>query len=106
MDSKLLVAAIDFGTTFSGYAYSLRHNFQKEPLKISTNNWVCGGQGFISLKTPTTILLSPDQQFNAFGYEAEDKYSNLVEDGEHHAWYYFRRFKMLLHNNPVRCIMS
>lgn len=36
---KLIVAAMDFGTTFSGYAYSFRHS----PLDIGTNpSWVAG----------------------------------------------------------------
>jgi hypothetical protein len=34
----------------------------------------------------------------AFGYEAENKYSELVADGEHEEYYYFHRFKMLLHD--------
>ena len=32
--TKLAVGAIDFGTTFSGYAYSLRSDFQKNPLQV------------------------------------------------------------------------
>lgn len=36
-DNRLLVAAIDFGTTYSGYAFSFRHDFERDPLKISTN---------------------------------------------------------------------
>ena len=35
--NKLLVAAIDFGTTYSGYAFSFRHDYERDPLKISTN---------------------------------------------------------------------
>ncbi|KAK3099718.1 hypothetical protein FSP39_008541 [Pinctada imbricata] len=95
----ILVAAIDFGTTFSGYAFSFRHEYQRDPLKISANNWIAGSQALISLKTPTTILLKSDQTFHSFGYEAENEYSILAENGEHAGWYYFRRFKMLLHQN-------
>lgn len=32
--TKLVVAAIDFGTTFSGYAYSLKNEYEKDPLKV------------------------------------------------------------------------
>lgn len=32
--TKLIVAAIDFGTTYSGYAYSFRDEYQKDPLKV------------------------------------------------------------------------
>jgi len=30
------VAAIDFGTTFSGYAYQGRNDFETNPLKVSS----------------------------------------------------------------------
>ena len=31
---KLVVAAIDFGTTYSGYAFSFKHDYEKEPTKV------------------------------------------------------------------------
>lgn len=89
---KLLVAAIDFGTTYSGYAFSLI----EEKEKISSNSWCAGSRSLMSLKTPTTLLLKPDKTFHAFGYEAEDAYSQLADDEEHTGYYYFRRFKMML----------
>ena len=30
-----IVAAIDFGTTFSGYAFSFKHDFDKDPTQVS-----------------------------------------------------------------------
>ncbi|KAJ8298343.1 hypothetical protein KUTeg_024874 [Tegillarca granosa] len=94
----LIVAAIDFGTTYSGYAFSMRHEYEKDKLKISANNWMAGSRGLVSLKTPTAVLLNPKKEFDSFGFEAEDKYSDLADDDEHHGWYYFRRFKMMLHD--------
>jgi hypothetical protein len=35
----LVVTAIDLGTTFSGYAFSFRSDFEINPLKINTNDW-------------------------------------------------------------------
>jgi hypothetical protein len=32
--TKLIVAAIDFGTTYSGYAHSLKDEYKKDPLKV------------------------------------------------------------------------
>jgi len=32
---RLQVAAIDFGTTYSGYAFSFRHEFMENPLQVS-----------------------------------------------------------------------
>ncbi|XP_033742410.1 heat shock 70 kDa protein 12A-like isoform X1 [Pecten maximus] len=94
---RLLVAAIDFGTTYSGYAFSFRHDFDSDPLKVSASNWTAGSRALVSLKTPTTVLFDEDQKFHSFGYEAEDHYSQLAEDDNHTDWYYFRRFKMMLY---------
>ncbi|XP_060596203.1 heat shock 70 kDa protein 12B-like [Ruditapes philippinarum] len=94
--SALLVVAFDFGTTYSGYAFS----FRDDPLKIQTNQkWIAGSDQLISLKTPTCVLLDPNGQFDSFGYEAENHFATLVEDKEHQGWRLFRRFKMILHNN-------
>ncbi|XP_062615747.1 heat shock 70 kDa protein 12A-like isoform X1 [Saccostrea cucullata] len=95
--SNLLVAAIDFGTTFSGYAFSFLHDYRRDPLKISANTWTAGSGNLVSLKTSTCVLFDPNGKFHSFGFEAEDKYSNLALDDDHHDWYYFRRFKMLLY---------
>ena len=43
MGDSLLVAAIDFGTTYSGWAFSFKHEFERDPTKISAKNWT-GGQ--------------------------------------------------------------
>ncbi|XP_048744917.1 heat shock 70 kDa protein 12B-like isoform X2 [Ostrea edulis] len=100
-DNHLFVVAIDFGTTYSGYAFSARGDFSSDPLEnIETNIWQSGN--LVSHKTPTTLLLKhsePDgrQEFVAFGYEAEDIYSHLAE-GERDGYYYFRRFKMALYD--------
>ena len=96
--TKLLVVAIDLGTTYSGYAFS----FRDKPLKVSTNRaWIAGSDRLMSLKTPTCVLLNPDKKFDSFGYEAENKFSELAEEDEHHGWYFFRRFKMLLYDTEV-----
>lgn len=99
---KILVAAIDFGTTFSGYAFSFKSWFETDPTKIVTNStWVAGQKSLISLKTPTCVLLNPDQSFHSFGYEAEEKYAELALDENHDDWYFFKRFKMSLYKNAV-----
>lgn len=103
---SLLVAAIDFGTTFSGYAFSFLHEYKKDPMKISTMTWNPGDRGLTSLKTPTCVLFDPKRNFHSFGYKAEEKYSNLAFDDMHLDWYFFRRFKMTLYNNMVCCIIN
>ncbi|KAK3578319.1 hypothetical protein CHS0354_004229 [Potamilus streckersoni] len=95
---SLLVAAIDFGTTYSGWAFSFKHEYATDPTKIGARQWY-GGQ-LVSMKAPTTVLIKPDgRTFDSFGYEAESKYSELAseDNNEYKRWYYFRRFKMMLH---------
>ena len=100
---KLLVVAIDFGTTYSGYAFQWRHEYDVDKMKISTNNWT-GSTALVSKKTPSIVLLDKDKKFAAFGYEAEDKYNTLASEDLHHDYYYFKRFKMMLYDKKV-CIL-
>ncbi|XP_052781107.1 heat shock 70 kDa protein 12A-like isoform X2 [Mya arenaria] len=99
--APLLVAGIDFGTTYSGWSYSFRHEFEHDPTKVATKSWY--GDQLVSLKAPTCVLVEPDgETFSAFGYDAESKYTSLVEAEEHEKWYFFRRFKMKLHNKTIK----
>ncbi|XP_053488061.1 heat shock 70 kDa protein 12A isoform X2 [Ictalurus furcatus] len=91
--SFMVVVAIDFGTTSSGYAYA----FTKEPECIHTmRRWEGGDPGVSNQKTPTTILLSPDKKFHSFGYAARDFYHDL-DPTESKQWLYLEKFKMKLH---------
>lgn len=99
---KLVVAAIDFGTTYSGYAFSFRHEYEKDRMNIFANTaWSASGAGLMSWKTPTTLLLQKNQTFDSFGYDAEERYDELIDNENEKGWYYFRRFKMLLHDKKV-----
>ena len=62
---KMMVCAIDFGTTYSGYAYSMNN----DPRRIFCDHWNSGTSTLISYKTPTTVLLDAKQEFLAFGYD-------------------------------------
>ncbi|KAL4221970.1 hypothetical protein ACF0H5_018018 [Mactra antiquata] len=90
-----VIAAIDFGTSFSGYAFSYCDN----PDKIYTKKWMGEGMTDYTDKAPTTVLLYPDGKFHSFGYEAEDEYALLVDGEVFHDWYFFRNFKMKLYSN-------
>ncbi|XP_045169880.2 heat shock 70 kDa protein 12B-like isoform X2 [Mercenaria mercenaria] len=94
--SYMQVAAFDFGTTYSGYAFTFRHDSQKAQ---TYHGWNAGSEKLISMKTPTCILLSPDRKFHSFGSKAENKYSSLAEDDQHKGWLLFRHFKEILDNN-------
>jgi len=94
----LVVVAFDFGTTFSGYAFS----FRNDPLNVQTNgNWVAGTEKLISLKAPTCVLVDPNDKFDSFGFEAENKYTKLAEEGTIKGWKLFKQFKMILHTKEV-----
>ena len=64
-----MVAALDFGTTYSGYAFSMRSEFKTDPLKIHSNQtWNAGARALSSIKTPTCLLLDKEKKFVAFDF--------------------------------------
>ena len=101
VSDPLLVAAIDFGTTFSGYAFQTKSDFKQDPTRIQGFTWTTGSNAGLSMKTPTCVLFNPSKEFHSFGIEAEDKYIQLAEEEDHRNWYYFRRFKMQLYRCQV-----
>ena len=96
-ESHFVVAAIDFGTTYSGYAFS----FIRDPDSIHMmRKWEGGDPGVTNQKTPTTLLLKPNGDFHSFGFSARDFYHDL-EESEARKWFYFEKFKMALHSSQV-----
>lgn len=92
-----VVVAVDFGTAFSGYAFS----FTRDPENIHMmRKWEGGDRGVVNQKTPTTILLTPEGKFQSFGFAARDDYHDL-DPQDAKKWYYFEKFKMILHYNSV-----
>ena len=93
-----VVVAIDFGTTFSGYAFA----FTRDPESVHMmRRWEGGDPGVTNQKTPTTLLLKPDGSFHSFGFGARDFYHDLEPD-DAKKWMYFEKFKMSLHTNKVQ----
>lgn len=100
---KILVASIDFGTTFSACACSFITDYETNPLNIYVNQtWKYSSSNYLSMRTPTVVLLSKAKKVIAFGYDAALQYSMLALDEEHHDYYYFCMFKMLLQETKVR----
>lgn len=93
---KLLVAAIDIGTTQSGWAVSTISQYNNNPFDIIYFNWSTNSG--LSAKTLTCILFNKDKAFDSFGHEAEIKYFELVDEGVHHEWYFFKNLKTTLFN--------
>ena len=92
-----VVVAIDFGTTYSGYAYSL----VTAPDDIFLMSRVQHGQyGATNHKIPTILLLNDHRAFHSFGFEAREAYHDL-DEMESKKWLYFEKFKMELHSRKV-----
>lgn len=105
---SLLVVAIDVGISSSGYAYVFKDdNIHVDDLpRIFAKyfNWEAGFDKEVSLKAPTCVLLNPEREFLAFGYRAEDMYSDLVLKGNHSDYYFFKEFKTMLRETQVSTI--
>ena len=90
----LLVCAIEFGATYSGYAYSSISDYQNNPVNIIVPKWYSSlfFRRPLSNKTPSTLLLNKDKDFVAFGYEAETFYAQLADEGENEDYYYINQY--------------
>ena len=97
-----VVIAIDFGTTFSGYAFSFARDI--ESIHVM-RKWEGGDPGVVNQKTPTTLLLTPEGDFHSFGFSARDFYHDLTPK-EAKRWMYFEKFKMALHYNAVSSFLN
>lgn len=97
-----VVAALDIGTTHSGIAWSSSSEFEKNPLRITSLQWpTSGGSSQTANKTPSVLLLKSNGEFLAFGYDADEKYSELANDNAQYGHYFFKHFKMLLYESKV-----
>ena len=101
--NKLVHVAIDFGTTFSGYAFMFKHDFIENNLSIFCNLWSNVSQANINVKTPTFLLLNKDKTLHSFGHAAMDAYSEFCLDNKSKDYYFFMNFKMELHRERVSC---
>lgn len=104
MDSKahLIVAAIDCGTTYSGYAFSTFDQYKKKITDCCIGVWSAESGGLQSLKTSSCILFDKYENFDSFGFKAETKYADFALENKHHDWLFFERFKMNLYQQNVR----
>ena len=99
----LAVVAIDFGTTYSGFAFSFIKDQGKDAIFMNMD-WV-NEQGGETRKTPTCLLLKSDLSFDSFGYEAIEKYAGLEGEGGEKEYLFFKHFKMALYHDEV-CLLD
>ena len=103
----MFVAAIDFGTTYSGYAFITKDDYEKcmgDNSRIHCPTWPAPGG--MSYKAPTTVLFRPNKAFHSFGYEAEKFYSENSDNLDFKEWYYFKHFKMKLYTDKVNILLG
>ncbi|KAM9343704.1 heat shock 70 kDa protein 12A-like [Pholidichthys leucotaenia] len=91
------IIAIDFGTAYSGYAFSITSGQnQIDPL---IKRW--GNEHALDTpKTPTCILFKENEEFYKFGYEARAAYIKMRKDGGK-KYLYFENFKMTLYGKAL-----
>ncbi|VDI77547.1 Hypothetical predicted protein, partial [Mytilus galloprovincialis] len=99
LGNSLFVVGIDIGSEYFGYAFASREDIQQNPPRIRVREWNESNQ--YSLKCPTAILFNLNEEMVAFGFEAERMFSELLEDDEHHDYYYFRNFRNDLYQNEA-----
>lgn len=89
----LFVAAIDFGTTFTGYASMSRNVFLSEKKMVEGKEWHI--DRWTRNKAPTSILFNESQLFHSFGYEAESFYHDHFgsKNPNMDKWYFFQNVK-------------
>ena len=97
-DDCLIVAAIDFGTTFSGYAFSVK---TKRGEVIMNKNWG-KDTGMTTFKAPTCVLTEVaangrDHIFQKFGFQAQNDYVRRFAEPDKDRLCLFNKFKMKLH---------
>jgi hypothetical protein len=52
------------------------------------------------------LLLDDNEELVSFGYEAENKYSDIVIDRKKNEYLFFQRFKMQLYKNKVNNLFN
>ncbi|KAL4234287.1 hypothetical protein ACF0H5_005938 [Mactra antiquata] len=96
-DNFAFVAALEIGTSYSGYAYCARKDNKNITKDIVMNpTWLHTNQQLTSLRTPSCLLLNDKKEFEAYGYEAEKMFSDSLKEGNQNKYFYFRRFKQKL----------
>lgn len=101
MANSLLYIAIDFGTSYSGYAFTFTKEV-KDTIRVSL--WTTEN-GEKTSKTPTCILFDEDQKFLKFGYEAMLTYTRSTTKSKAKKQYLFEHFKMELYDKVSSWIL-
>lgn len=91
-----LAIAIDFGTTFSGYAYCFTAHTSEGEIYKNTDWSSLVGQKSTYVKTPT-YLLYEGKKLDEWGYKAKKRLVDLRQQGAATNYHFFEKFKTLLY---------
>nr|CAI21189.1 novel protein similar to vertebrate heat shock 70kDa protein 12A (Hspa12a) [Danio rerio] len=98
MANSVLYIAIDFGTSYSGYAISFKTKQPQESIQIP--NWGVNF-GYNTFKTPTCILFDEHETFQKFGYDAMMTYTRSTPKSQARKSFLFEHFKMELYDKEI-----
>ncbi|XP_015232483.1 PREDICTED: heat shock 70 kDa protein 12A-like [Cyprinodon variegatus] len=91
------IIAVDLGTSFSGYAFSITSRQQEIDPQVKYWGKKYGKE---TPKTPSCILFNGQKQFNSFGYEAKETYLSKL-GAEAKDYLFFESFKMSLYGKKL-----
>ncbi|XP_053407523.1 uncharacterized protein LOC123547288 [Mercenaria mercenaria] len=84
-NKKMCCTVLYVGSSHMTFGFSV----QSDPQRMFSMTWCVGG--IMSNKVPTSLLINPDgKSVCAFGYEADQKYNDLVVNAEEENFFYFR----------------
>lgn len=102
MNTSFSVAiAIDFGTTFSGYAYCFTAHTSEGDIYKNTDWSTLVGQKSTYVKTPT-YLLYEGKELDSWGYKAKKRLVDLRQQGAATNYHFFEKFKTLLYEYKAK----
>ena len=93
-----MVCAIDFGTTFTGYALSFKSEYDADPHRMHCSRW-SSSQGSRD-KAPTAVLFNANMELQEFGFAALEEYTSMDNMARKKSLL-FKHFKMELYKNEV-----
>lgn len=99
-EKTILVVAIDIGTSSSGYAYSFKEDYKRNPLEITLSNQDDTNYP----RFPTCVLLNPEMNSFAFGYDAKEKYFYMEQN--RNDYYFFGEYQLGLHDSIVSILLK
>jgi molecular chaperone DnaK (HSP70) len=93
--------SIDFGTTYSGYAYCFVAHTKRGDIYKNTDWSLLVGQKSPYVKTPT-YLLYEGNKFDSWGYKAKKRLVELRQQGSASNYHFIEKFKTeLFHRHKV-----